>query len=344
LAATANDDRRLAAVATAALRQSLAGAPSLIASDRLDWYHGSSGVAWALVDGGHALDSAELVAGGASVASATVRAALSRSPTTRDPSLLRGECGTAAGLMSLTRSVSEEPAMEAVLTVSRRIIESVPQHPADASAGNGVLSSGLATGLSGIGLVLSVIAAVSGDDACRSAADRALAAERLYLEPGVGWLSHDTHPWRYEAGAPSPSWCRGAAGIGIARIVANAYRSDLALLAEATAAIELVRRQFLAGAQTDASLCHGQAGLVELLLTAGSLLGEPVHTAAARRAGEAILAAPRAGERYGTGIATDAHNPSLLFGLAGTAATLARLHDPTLLPTVACPPAVSGDP
>ena len=342
LAAVAGGDRTLARGASAALRHSLARLPALQGADRLDWYHGTSGVAWAAIDAGQAIDDAELVEAGEHAAHCFVGAAASRPAEPRDWSLVGGECGVLAGLLALAPLVDGDRATEVAAGVARVACDAIPDRMrAFEPDTSGAVPTGLARGLSGMGLVLSAAADAAGDAAFRSAAVRGFASERAGMEPGVGWFTDDAHPWRPEGRVPASSWCRGAAGIGIARIAASTGSRDLALLAEATAAIELVRSRLGAGPDADASMCHGTSGIVELLLLAGSLLDEPEHTVAARRVGAAMVTARGSGQRYGCGIADGAHNPSLLHGLAGTAAVLARLDDPDAITSPALPPILS---
>ena len=337
LAAIHNGDEGLASVAAAATRHSLDRAGDLVDTGRLDWHTGASGAAWIAIDVGRALDDDELVAGGERIARAVIDAVQARSDPAPDAALVGGESGVVAGLLALAGTSGD--GRNVVLDVARRLAGRMPAGEAesDPTGDRSGALAGLARGLSGPGLALSAAAALDPDEStCRAGAYRAFAAERRCLEPGTGWLSPGAHPWVDEGPAPAASWCRGAAGIGIARIAAHAVAPDLVMLAEATAAIEFVRTHLMSPQDDDdASLCHGAGGAIELLLVAGSLLGEPVHLDAARRAGHALTQRFRTRGRYGAGIWPGAHNPSLLYGLAGTAALLVRLHDPDLLPSPA---------
>jgi lantibiotic modifying enzyme len=186
--------------------------------------------------------------------------------------------------------------------------------------------------------VLAQAAAATGQAGYEDAARRAFTAERARFEPGRGWHAGSAHPWAPAAEGPDATWCRGAAGIGLARLTAHATLGDLVLLAEAGAAVELVRRHLATRGHRDASLCHGEAGAIELLLSAGLLLGEQAHLGAARTAGHALTerASPRG--RYEGAFGAPARNPSMFFGLAGIGTLLLRLPEPGALPTLALPP------
>ncbi len=312
------DERALAAVATAALRHAVGNAEPLIAAGRLDWYRGAGGVAWAAIDAGRALGNDELVAEGTQAADAVVSAAAR--DVRSDPALVGGAAGDIAALLALAATSGSDAARRAAADRAAALADAIP-----------AAAAGLATGLSGIGLVL----AAAGE---HEAAGRAFAAERAQFEPGLGWLAPAAHDWIEAPAAPDASWCRGAAGIGLARLAARADANDLMPLAEASAAVELVRGRLAAPSDPDASLCHGAAGAIELLLSAGALLAEPTHTQAARVAGLALIERSWSRGRYAGGFGPHARNPSLMFGLAGTATLLLRLHDQGSLPSPALPP------
>lgn len=318
--AAITDERVLAGVATAALRHAVKRAGTLVLDGRLDWYHGAGGVAWAAIDAGRALASDELVTTGTEAAEAVVSAARDRPDAAPDPALTGGEAGAVAGLLALAAAGGADGARAAAGERAPGLADAIPSS-----------SAGLAKGLSGIGLVL----AAAGE---REAAERAFTAERAQFEPGLGWLAPSAHPWADAAAAPDATWCRGAAGIGLARLGARAVLPALLLLAEAGAAVELVRGRLATRDDPDASLCHGAAGAIELLVSAGALLGVPAHTHAARAAGLALIERSWSRGRYAGGFGPHARNPSLLFGLAGTATLLLRLHDHDSVPSPALPP------
>ena len=338
LAAAAGGDRTLARRASMAVRHSLVRVPALLGAGRLDWYHGASGLAWAAIDAGRAVDDGELVAVGTSAARASVDAAAARVDEPRDWSLVGGECGVVAGLLALAPFVDGDRAVEVAAHVSRAVAGAVPDRARSLDvATSGVVPAGLARGLSGVGLVLSAAADIDGDVAY----------------PAFGAPSPRSAPCWSPASAGSPTMpTRGGPRVGPRRHHgAAAQRASASLgsrpsrtMATSPCSAKRRRRSSWSAAiwrrfrTRTRSVCHGTAGVVELLLLAGTFLDEPAHTAAARRVGAAMVAASRSGRRYGSGVAVGAHNPSLLFGLAGTAAVLARLHDPDSMTSPALPP------
>ena len=328
-------DAAVAEVAAEALRHALDRCDAMVRAGRLDWYEGASGVAWAAVDAGRALGRADLVAAGTAAAGDVTEAARGV-PADSDGTALRGGgAGVLAGLLALTLALPSQDALAAARAAAPPLAAAVPAFPPDAAAP--ALGAGLARGLSGVGLALAAAAAAGGEPAWRAAARRAFALERLRYEPGAGWAAGAAHEWRAAPSTADASWCAGAAGIGIARLAAHSLEPEPLLLAEAGAAVEIVRAALAAPPDRDTCLCHGATGGIALLAAAGALLAEPAHIDAARRAGAGLVARARARGWYGTGADGLARNPSLLLGLAGTVALLLQLHEPGALPSPALP-------
>jgi lantibiotic modifying enzyme len=122
------------------------------------------------------------------------------------------------------------------------------------------------------------------------------------------------------------------------RLRRHAQTGDPVALAEAGAALEGVRAT--AGWTTDGSVCHGAAGLAEVLLAAHAALGTPEHLADARALGGSLAARARAEGAWACGIPGGGETPALMTGLAGIGLTLLRLHDPASAPSPALPPAL----
>lgn len=332
-------DPESAQVATSALRHSLKRAESLTDAGRLGWYAGSCGIAWAAIEAGRILRRDELISEGFDAAQACLAGAY-HGPA--DLTLLNGRSGVLAGLLALQAISSDLAAADVVGDYAEGLAQSTLR--ALSSDGwrtaVGDARTGLTLGLSGIGMVLMAAAAWTDGSSCRAAADAAFAAERPYYLPGSGWSALNTHGWTNDAQLLA-SWCGGAAGIGFARLVGYQLSSELLLLAELGAAIEIIRRHL---GELDTSLCHGVTGKLELMVAAGELLGEPSHIQAARRVASSVIERSQKVGGYQSGFGPDAADPSLLNGLCGTATLLLRLSDHRLLPNLALPPFLLGAP
>jgi lantibiotic modifying enzyme len=338
--AVATHDASARDVAGDALRHSLAQGDVLLERAKLGWYDGALGVAANGMRCGRLLAEVELVAHASRLADRAI--GLARPPRDPSPQLLDGAAGVMAGLMSVANTSPDarvaERAMRAAGEYARALCAVLDEPPRHAV---GPPPAGFAVGRSGLGFVLAAWAACGDEDALHAAL-AAFDDERRWFQPGEGWWCVAAHPWMEwdpESRTGSPrAWCAGAAGIGVARLLAYVLSREQRFLAEAVAAIELVRDGVHTRESDDSSVCHGSAGEIELLLSAASLLGEPAHLAAARSAGHARVARARAEHGYGSGLWPGARSPALLHGLAGIGHTLLRLHDPRSAPSPALPP------
>jgi lantibiotic modifying enzyme len=196
-------------------------------------------------------------------------------------------------------------------------------------------SSGMAHGASGLGLSLLELYGATGRVEFRNAARRFFEYEDTLFNP-------DKRNWvdlRGPSGAArfDRFWCNGAPGIALARLRASALdperRADH--LGKAGIAIATTLEAIddgIRSARFDTSLCHGLAGLGEIILIAGQLLDEPSYH------DRALVLARTLIDRYGStyewpsGVASGGPHPSLMLGLAGVGYWLLRLHDPSGVP------------
>jgi class II lanthipeptide synthase len=181
---------------------------------------------------------------------------------------------------------------------------------------------GFASGPAGVGWALARFGAITGDPAYREAGRRAV---RCAVAPATGGV-----------GDGSPGWCRGAAGL----LVARSCLGDTGLHREGQL---LIQRLVL----PDLSLCHGEADITEALtmLTPGELA--PTARTSTRqdsrglaglpppwrhRAGLMVSALGRHTRFCGTpgGVPT----PGLLRGLAGVGYGLLRAGFTERVPSV----------
>ena len=200
--------------------------------------------------------------------------------------------------------------------------------------------SGFAHGAAGIAWALYRLAALTNEQVFRKTADAAIAYERTLFDP-------DTANWRDLRGVNGPlaetakssmtAWCHGAAGIGLARLAAGEPLDNERRREIDTALSTTIREGF----GNNHSLCHGDAGNMELLLEAARVLGEE------RWEREALLIANGIAESISRNqyrCATPCHveSPGLMTGLAGIGYGLLRSAKPdrvssvlTLQPVVA---------
>jgi lantibiotic modifying enzyme len=330
LLGSAASEAALARTAAEAFRQSLAGVNDLIAGGRFGFFDGALGVAWSLIAGGRVLHSEEFEQSGSEAAHRAAAEIVRRSKSAGDPALLEGDAGVLFGLLALAELTEDTGLLEPCEAIAGRLVLTFPERvvrPAEAQR-DGV---GLARGASGTGMALARWAALVGDDGMLQAALRAWNSERPWHDTTTGWFGASAHTWSDDE-TLARSLCSGAAGIGLARLAGYRLTGAASLLAEAAATIDVVRRISERPFEPDASLCHGAAGEIDLLLTAASVTGEKAHVDAAHRLGTVMVETARRRRHYASGLGSFGPTPGLLLGSAGAGLAMLRLEDPELVP------------
>ncbi|WP_046565334.1 lanthionine synthetase LanC family protein, partial [Micromonospora sp. HK10] len=161
------------------------------------------------------------------------------------------------------------------------------------------------------------------------AAARALGYDRSLFRPAESNWADLRRPGRCAV-----TWCHGAPGIGLSRLLLrDALGPDDLLAGEITTA---VRTTLAAGFGRNHSLCHGDLGNLDLLLAA-----------APSSAGAPAAAVLRDGLAEGWRCANPAMlaSPELMTGLSGIGLGLLRLAAPDRVPSVLllAPPAAARD-
>jgi lantibiotic modifying enzyme len=90
----------------------------------------------------------------------------------------------------------------------------------------------------------------------------------------------------------------------------------------------------LVPARSDATLCHGLAGLGEIVWLAGHVLDDRTYRDRALSLGRALINRHSASEEWPSGVPSRGPNPSLMLGIAGIGYWLLRLHDSEQVPSV----------
>lgn len=321
--------------AAGALRHALGRAPG--APPGL--HTGQAGIALAAVSGGQAIEDEGIAAAGAEVADGL--------PVPYEVDLIGGHAGIVLALLALGRPEAASEVGERILGQAIRT-DTGWCWPTPPPATEPPLC-GMAHGASGIGLALAELAAATGEARFAEAATQAFAYERAWFDREVGtWPDLRELDWsRLHLGQrpPYPSfWCHGAPGMGLARLRSHQLGGDPLLLAEAAAAVDTATAgAFRAAKARDEGgpydpglcLCHGAGSLLELHVVAAEVTGDGEHLAMARRLAELAVAglAPALGAEVPCGVPGGGETPGLMLGLAGVAASLLRVADPSALPS-----------
>ncbi len=264
--------------------------------------------------------------------------------------LLGGSAGVIPALLSLARNERWRRLLALAVGLGDELCRtairqgSVWTWEVEKACGPGVstkMLTGFGHGASGLGLALLELYAATGRDEFLEGGRAAFAYEDQLFDPQVGnWP--DLRSLGSAEAAPSPryavAWCHGAPGIGLARLRALALDADRrdahmdmvrAALDTTTAALERIAQQ----PRADASLCHGLAGLAEVILTGGDWLGDEGYRTQARAAAELIARHADPGD-WPSGVSSQGPNPSLMLGTAGIGFHFLRQFMPRKVPTV----------
>ncbi len=203
--------------------------------------------------------------------------------------------------------------------------------------------TGFSHGASGIALALLELHARTGSELLLETARGAFAYEDTFFSRSrANWLDL-RHPYTRNGdeveGSFQATWCHGAPGIGLARLRAMSLdresedehrRTARIALKTTTAAIA----DALGTPRSDATLCHGLAGLSEVVHIFGELLeDESCRTLAADTALKLVELYGREGD-WPSGTTGGKDNPTLMLGRAGVGYHLLRLHAPRQVPPV----------
>jgi len=210
----------------------------------------------------------------------------------------------------------------------------------EAASGTGMGSvpqTGLSHGAAGMGLALFELNGATGRRDFLDVARGAFAFEDALFDPAHGnWPDLRRN---LERPTFARSWCHGAPGIALARLRAgmldNESRDDFNAKARIAIATTLgAIEENLLPARSDATLCHGLAGLGEIVWLAGQMLDDPTYRDRALDLGQALIRRYSASEDWPSGVPSRGPNPSLMLGTAGIGYWLLRLHDPAQVPSL----------
>ena len=194
---------------------------------------------------------------------------------------------------------------------------------------------GLSHGASGMALALVTAGRLLACALYVDAAFDAIRYERTGFDPSrMNWPDYRLLDGRASGDIPPVmwAWCHGAPGIGLARLVALGIRHDRTALEDLCVALESTARF---GFDSNDSLCHGDLGNLDLLVSARARGHDGPWTQAITTQ-SARLVGRLAREEWRCGIPAGVETPGLMTGLAGIGYGLLRLADPSSVPSLLC--------
>ena len=236
--------------------------------------------------------------------------------------IVGGAAGGILALLSLHSVSGSARALDAARRCGQRLIREVPRD------GDRRHLTGWSHGAAGFAYSLLALAGASGDLVYRNAAREWISYERsFFCAEHQNW--RDLRATGDEHGCQQTTWCHGAAGIGLARLAGSSYAHDAIADEEIRIAVDATIAR---GFGLNHSLCHGDLGNLELLLTGARLQPEGASTSLLPVVTAAVLASLDRGYAPGTPLGVE--TPGLMTGLAGIAYQLARLAHPERVPAV----------
>lgn len=257
--------------------------------------------------------------------------------------VVAGAAGCIAALLSLYTVAPSQAILEMAIRCGDHLIESAcPQ-----ATGIGWSTkfaetplAGFAHGNAGIALYLLQLFAVSGQERFRQAALKAIAYERSLFSPEKrNWAdlriftdetSKGDEKSKREENPYMVAWCHGAPGVGLARLGSMAILHGEEIDEEIAIALQTTIRQ---GFGMNHSLCHGDMGNLDILLTATQRLTDTCYKEALQRIAPMLLDSVEK-QSWISGVPQGVETPGLMVGLAGAGYALLRLAVPDRMPSI----------
>ncbi len=290
---------------------------------------GLGGLIYALAHAGRSLGNRDYLTAARAAADGVTRTAIGEDEAL---DVMAGAAGALLGLLALHGTTGDGSSLRRAVRCGERLLE---RRATDTETGlrawntpRGRLATGFAHGASGIACALRRLADVTGEDEFRSAAAEAWALERRRLTRRRSAREEQRPTIPAASVGGRRSWCRGAAGIGLARLDALDDR-------EARSDLEAALDEVMPGGGTvePDGLCCGRMGRADFLFSTGLRSGRRDLCDAAVMLGRRTVATALAEGRYATG-AEEGFRPGLFQGVAGIGYELLRMQEPDTAPSV----------
>ena len=337
-------DLEFARTALAAIHRSirqLDSIPPIEATSPLSFYCGHLGVAYAARRVGLLTDRAETVSQAVTILDRVIEAV--SSPHELD--VISGNAGAIPILLTLGQEQGLKRCRDLAIALGEELCRTAIDQGSgcawepEAASGSGmgpVPQTGFSHGAAGMGMALFELYAATGRSDFLETARAAFAFEDALFDPRRGnWPDLRRN---IERPTFARSWCHGAPGIAIARLRASMVDGDFTESYRAKARIAIATtlgaiEENFATACADTTLCHGLAGLGEIVLLAGLLLDDPTYRDRSLDLARALIGRHSGSEEWPSGVPSRGPNPSLMLGIAGIGYWLLRLHDPEQVPS-----------
>lgn len=248
--------------------------------------------------------------------------------------LMSGTAGTILGLLACYASTARPQLLDLATACGHHLLNrrvaSGTGYRAWATVG-GQLLTGMSHGAAGIAYALLRLHAIVDNPRFLRAAEEALAYERSVFSQ----YAHDWPDVKGEKPRYGMSWCRGAPGIGLARVASLRILDTPEQREDIEVALQTTQRFCL---QDIAHLCCGTFGRIEVLLVAAQILRRSDLMDTAQQYAASAIKTADLGHSFQLfpvrfpGL----HNYGFFQGTAGIGYQLLRLADPEQFPSALC--------
>lgn len=254
--------------------------------------------------------------------------------------IIGGTAGCLLSLINLYKLAPSERTLAAAICCGDHLVAKALRMERGIAWMNGLPASaplaGFSHGAAGIAWALASLAELTGEERYQTAAMEAVEYERsIYSTAHENWpdlrAMESFRQRGINEGLHYPvTWCHGAPGVGLARLMMLQQRPDPDVRCEVEAAIRTTSKS---GFGLNHSLCHGDLGNLDLLILAAESFDGPELKSQVDKFAASILENI---EDHGwtTGIPSGVESPGLMTGLAGIGYGLLRLLDPARVPSV----------
>jgi type 2 lantibiotic biosynthesis protein LanM len=253
---------------------------------------------------------------------------------------IEGCAGTIMGLLSLYKQTTEEEFLQRAMLCGQYLLDKRQETSCGARSWPAFQQhplTGFSHGAAGIAYALLRLAAATGEQAFKDAAQEAICFEQALFSPQAGnWPDLRKRTSSVDGDATPTfvvSWCHGAPGIGLGRLGGldvldtPSIRQDIEVALQTTQA---------AGLTSVDNLCCGNFGRLDLLITASQRLNQPHLLQVAWQWAGALVrhARQKSSFHFLHQLPRQAYNPGLFTGGAGIGYECLRLAFPERFPSV----------
>ena len=339
----ATGEHELRRTAFAALRHAVTQLDAVPPPNRLAFYTGWTGIAFAAAHAGAVLKEDEWV----NLSRELLKRCVREDHGPQGSDLLSGTAGAIVALLKLSEMLRDPTLLDFALRCGDGLLASADKDRSGYSwkslgFSNQRNLTGFSHGTAGIGYALIELFRATAESRFRDAAEMTFGYERYWFNAKAGnWPDFRKSPGSRPRGKiPSrfvTYWCHGAPGIALSRLRAFEVLRDEHCKEEALAALQTTGEMVGATLDSNAgnfSLCHGLTGNCEALRYGRTVLGQdlasfdslPLKVA---MAGIDMYARP--GRPWPCGVG-GGETPSLMLGLAGIGYFYLRCHGAATAP------------